>query len=194
MRKPQKNAREIIINVARNIFTRFGFKKTTMDEIAQAAHKGKSSIYHYFKSKEEIFQTVVQKESRLLREEIIKAVKKEISPQKKLRAYIITRMQILHRLVNFYSALKDDYFEHYSFIEKMRKKHLRDEVELIKGILSEGVENGTFIVKNLEITSIAIITALKGLENPWDKEYDVLKNKKNIDPLLEIIFSGIVRK
>ncbi|MBW1764978.1 MAG: helix-turn-helix transcriptional regulator, partial [Deltaproteobacteria bacterium] len=41
----QENIREIIINVARNIFAKFGFRKTTMEEIAQAARKGKSSIY-----------------------------------------------------------------------------------------------------------------------------------------------------
>ena len=55
MERSYKNARELIITVASDIFTRFGFRKTTMDEIASALHKGKSSIYHYFESKEELF-------------------------------------------------------------------------------------------------------------------------------------------
>jgi len=47
MAKLEKDVREIIIEAARGIFARFGFRKTTMDEIAQLAHKAKSSIYHY---------------------------------------------------------------------------------------------------------------------------------------------------
>jgi hypothetical protein len=38
--------RKKIINVAGQIFSRFGFKKTTMEEIANALKMGKSSIYY----------------------------------------------------------------------------------------------------------------------------------------------------
>ena len=64
---------EIILNSAKTIFARYGFKKTTMDEIAQAARKGKSSIYHYFKSKEDIFKAIVEKEADELSAAIAKA-------------------------------------------------------------------------------------------------------------------------
>ena len=80
----KNDMKEIIINASRNIFARFGFKKTTVDEIANSLYKTKSFIYHYFKSKEEIFQSVVEKESAVLKEEIINAVNLEENPQKKL--------------------------------------------------------------------------------------------------------------
>lgn len=59
--------RNNIIRAAGTIFSKFGFRKTTMDEIARAAGKGKSSIYYYFSSKEEIFEAVVVKEARTLK-------------------------------------------------------------------------------------------------------------------------------
>ena len=194
MAESRKDVREIIINVARGIFGRFGFRKTTMDEIAQAAHKGKSSIYHYFKSKEEIFQAVVEKESYVLKEEITKAIKQQDTPQKKLRAYVMTRMQILNRLANYYSALRDEYLEHYSFIEKLREKHLKDEVKMIKQILKKGVEQGIFSIENLELTAQAIVTALKGFEYPWIMENDVSKTKRSVDSLLGTLFHGIITR
>ena len=194
MGRIQKDVRELIINVSRGIFARFGFKKTTMDEIAQAAHKAKSSIYHYFRSKEEIFQTVVEKESRQLKEEITDAINREGTPQKKLRAYVVTRMQVLNRMANIYSALKDEYLEHYSFIEKVRKKHLNDEVTMIKNILKEGVERRIFIISNLDLTAFAIITALKGLEYPLAMEDESSQTEKGIENLLDILFNGIVKK
>ena len=48
--------RDNLVNAARQLFTRFGFEKTTMNEIAMEARKGKSSLYYYFTSKEEVFR------------------------------------------------------------------------------------------------------------------------------------------
>lgn len=195
MAKPSEDVREIIINSARCIFARFGFRKTTMDEIAQAAHKAKSSIYHHFTSKEEIFKAIAEKESSLFKEEVIKAISQQDSPQKKLRTFVITRMHALRRLVNFYNALKDEYLEHYSFIEKLRVNHDREEKRIIKEILQEGIERGIYIIiKDLEITAVAIITALKGLEFSWVIESDISKIEKNIDSLLGVLFYGIVKR
>lgn len=185
--------REFIIRAAGNIFARFGFRKTTMDEIAQAANKAKSSIYHYFESKEDVFRAIVEKESGILINEITKAINMEETHQGKLRSYFITRMKILHKLANFYSTLRDEYLKHYSFIEKIRKQHDKEEIKIVKEILQGGVEKGIFIVNDPEVTAFAIITALKGLEYPWVKENDVTKTEDRIDILLEILFNGIVK-
>ena len=52
-----------IVEIAKDIFARFGFKKTTVEEIAKAARKTKSSLYYYFNNKEEIFQAVIEHEA-----------------------------------------------------------------------------------------------------------------------------------
>jgi len=194
MERSYKNARELIITVASDIFTRFGFRKTTMHEIASALHKGKSSIYHYFESKEEIFRSVVEKESQLLKTEIMDAIRKDITPQEKLRVYFLTRMQILNRLANYYSVLTDEYFEHYSFVEKMRKKHDIDEINIIKEILQDGIERGVLAIKDIEITAIAIFNSLKGLEYSWATEKDISKTTRNIDNLMEVLFNGLNKR
>jgi len=192
--KSDNDIKKDIIQAARDIFARYGFRKTTMDEIAQGVHKAKSSIYYYFKSKEQIFQAIVEKESQILREEITKAVNQEHTPQKKLRAYVIIRMCTVHRLANFYSALKEEYLEHYTFIETIRKKHDEDEIKMIEKLLKGGIERGVFIVNNLKITAIAIIIALKGLEYTWAFEDDVSKTERGMNSLLEILFNGIVKR
>ena len=185
---------ETITDAARAVFARFGFKKTTMDDIAQAAHKGKSSIYHYFESKAAVFQSVVEKESRTLRETLGKAIQREITPQMKLQAYVITRMEVMDRLSSFYSALKDEYLENYGFIEKTREKYLREEIDIVKGILTEGIKDGIFVVEDLEVTTMAIIAALKSFEYPWPTTDGVSKIKKNIDVLLNVLFRGITTR
>ncbi|MCK4642233.1 TetR/AcrR family transcriptional regulator [bacterium] len=194
MTELRNDIREIILKSAQVIFGKFGFRKTTMEEIAKLAHKAKSSLYHYFTSKEEIFKAIVEKEGRLFREEILRAISLENTTQKKLRTYFVTRMHMLQRLGNFYSAIKDEYFEHYAFIERLREQHDKEEAEIIKEILNKGIEAGEYDIVDPEITAFAITITLKGLEYSWIKETDISKTEKNIDNLLEILFYGLVKR
>ena len=42
-----------IINGAKKLVQQYGLKKTTMEDIAKAAGKSKSTLYYYFKDKED---------------------------------------------------------------------------------------------------------------------------------------------
>ena len=46
------DTRDKILNVANSLFSRFGFHKTSMDEIAKIARKAKGSLYYHFTNKE----------------------------------------------------------------------------------------------------------------------------------------------
>jgi AcrR family transcriptional regulator len=87
--------RKKIIVTSGQIFSRYGFKKTTMDEIAHALKMGKSSIYYYYKSKEEIFEAVVLHEANILRNELTTAIKSVESPVDKMRNYVFVRIKLL---------------------------------------------------------------------------------------------------
>lgn len=190
----QKDIKEQIIDSARKIFAHFGYKKTTVDEIAYSLHRGKSSIYHYFKSKEEIFKDVIKKEYTFLKKSIDEAIKKQDSPIEKLRAYIITRLKVLLDVSNFFAALRNDYFICLGMIEKIREKYVREEIDIFKSILEEGIGKGIFIVKNIDITAHTIITALKGLEHDWAMTENRYELEENVNNMLDIFFYGIVKK
>lgn len=183
-----------ITTVAQNLFARFGFFKTTVAEIARATRMGKASLYHYFKSKEDIFREVVEKEGKLLSEKIEEAIAQENTPQKKLRAYVITRTRYLSNLANIYTALRDEYLQHYAFIENLRERNFHEEIETVKTILREGVQKGMLAVSDLELTSFAIISALKGLEYHWAVKTTLPEVEKNIDKLIEVLFHGITKR
>jgi len=186
--------KKIITQVAQKIFSRYGLIKTTVDEIAKAARMGKASLYHYFKSKEEIFKEVVEQENRFLKEKIREAIINEDTPQKKMKIYILKKMEHLKELANIHSALEDDYLEHYAFIEKIREKNSREELFTIREILQDGEDKGIFEINDIELTAFAIASALKGLEYPWSINISFPEIESNVDKLLEILFNGIVKK
>ncbi len=188
------DTRETILATAQKLFARFGFNKTTVDEIAAAAHIAKSTLYHHFPSKEEIFRGVIEREGRNLARQIHDAVEAADSPKERLRAYVVTRMSRLRELTNFYSALKEEYLEHYPFIESIRKKDFEDEMDMFKGILSEGVKEGAFSLgdEDVELTALAVLTALKGLEYPWTANAEIPDIREHAEALLHVLFHGIL--
>ena len=190
----KEEVKEAIINVARHIFSRFGFRKTTMDEIAMASRKGKSSIYYYFTSKEEIFQAVVEKEAELLKAELINAIAEVEDPREKLKVYVMVRMKTINKLANFYNAIKDEYLSHLDFINQIRIKYDKDEIQMVENILEEGVKNNEFQIENTALAAIAIVTALKGMEIPmfWENEEHNLQ--KRLDDLINILFYGVIKR
>ncbi|HRW63589.1 MAG TPA: TetR/AcrR family transcriptional regulator, partial [Bacteroidales bacterium] len=193
--KKQKSIQHKIVHTASQVFSRFGFKKATMEDIANAVGMGKSSIYYYFKSKEEIFEAVVKKEAYELSLELEKKViQVKDNPKDKIRNYVLIRMKYLKEMVNYYEALKSDYLGNLAFTERIRKKYDKEEQQIIRSILEEGVAQGIFSITNTKFASIALVTFLKGLETTMliDQELSLNDLEKNLDEILQIIFYGMV--
>ena len=186
--------RKKVIISAGQIFSRYGFKKTTMDEIARALKMGKSSIYYYFKSKEEIFEAVVLYEANILRNELTRSIKSVESPVDKMRNYVFVRMKSFEKLSNYYNAIFDKNLDHFDFIEKIRSKYDREELAILRLILYHGARKKVFNVVNSEYTALAVQTSLKGLEVPlfWKKREVNIEDRLN--GILEVLFNGILRK
>jgi AcrR family transcriptional regulator len=189
-----EEARKNIVEIAREIFSHFGFKKTTMEEIALATRKGKSSIYYYFNSKEDIFKAVVEKEAEELKQELTRKISGIEDPIERLNVYITVRMRKLNKLTNFYTALKSDYLSHLEFIEEIRKSYDLDEVRIVSGIIQEGIEKGMFAVEDPHQSAVAIVTAMKGLEVPMFIKKEHGNFEARLSSLINFLFYGIVKR
>ena len=55
-----KEKREVILAAAKQLFGHYGYRRTSIDNIAQEARIAKGTVYLYFKSKEEIFRALCQ--------------------------------------------------------------------------------------------------------------------------------------
>ncbi|MEI8005033.1 MAG: TetR/AcrR family transcriptional regulator [Bacteroidota bacterium] len=191
----KEEIRESVLKVAQEIFSRYGFHKTTMDDIAKGMGKGKSSIYYYFSSKEDIFSAVVEKELLELRSKIVESVTRAENPKEKLKAYVNERMQGLSKMVNLFNVLRTEFISQREFTDRIRMKTDEEEIGIIRSILDEGVSSGTFHLEDTYLTSIAIVTALKGMEVPLviaRKEENHLE--MTLDRLLDVLFYGMLKR
>lgn len=186
--------REKIITAAGKIFGRYGFREARMEKVAEEAGMGKSSLYYYFISKEELFEAVVEREAENLKNEIIRATKDIPDPYKRMKIYVISRMKAFNQSINLYTAVKTNYLDHLPFIDKVRTKYDKEEMKMVENILKDGVRNNRFKLVNTELATVAIVTAIKGLE------YNIIirdgpdKIEQQVEQLLMFLFYGIVKR
>lgn len=130
--------RDKIIQGAKGLFQQYGLKKTTMDEIAKSIRMGKSSLYYYFKSKDEVFDAVLNDELMKLRSVVDKAVKKQSTLNEKLTVYANTYYDELIPRQTLYRVINSDDSEAGS--KTRLKMILTAEVDYLKKILNENKE------------------------------------------------------
>ncbi len=183
-----------IIEAAEQLFAQFGFLKTTMEDIAKKAHMAKSSVYYYFKSKEEIFAEVIRQDTLLFQQKLETAVAAADTPESKIRAYVITRMIHLQDLSKFYLTLTDEYLDHYFFVEEVRTDFYEYENRVLKSLLQDGLEQKYFDVDDVVVISRMISIAIKGLEYPLYVDKDGYDPVQESNDMLDVIFKGIEKR
>ncbi|OPX32357.1 MAG: hypothetical protein B1H09_00515 [Gemmatimonadaceae bacterium 4484_173] len=191
MHREKRDVAHKILLAAVKVFDKYGLRKTTMRDIAESAGMSKSSLYYYFKSKRDILSSVVKQESLTLTRKLQHAIQQDISPQQKLREYVVTRMHLLFELSVYYASLSEAYLEQYSFIEQEREAFTAFEIDAVSKILSEGVLKGIFRGRDILATAKTIIIIMKALELRLviSKSMDELDS--TVDTMLEILFHGL---
>jgi AcrR family transcriptional regulator len=185
--------KEHLIDVARDVFARFGYKKTTVDDIAQKAGKAKSSLYYYFKSKEDIFIAVLEKEATILRSKIVNALVNISNPADQLRTYIITRMVELKNLPNVHVALTEGFLQSGNVGVEFREEYDRKEEEFLKNILQKGASQNIFGINDSEFGAVALASSLKGMEYLLSVN-DNQSIKERISAITDILLYGLVKR
>ena len=183
-----------LVDVARQLFAKMGVENTTMNDIALASKKGRRTLYTYFKSKDEIYLAVVESELDILSDMMKRVAEKNISPDEKLLEMIYTRLDAVKEVVYRNGTLRAYFFRDIWRVEKVRKSFDLREVEIIKGILDDGVKEGIFSMPDTDITALVLHHALKGLEVPYIRGImgdNISQRIKRRDNVMNLIFNGI---
>lgn len=99
-------ARRLILDRAARLLRSNGYHQTSLREIAEAVGIRKASLYHHFRSKEEIVEAVVNDGVRLVHQAVLHAleVAGEATPRQRLKAAITAHLAALHGHSDYTSA------------------------------------------------------------------------------------------
>ncbi|TDE14471.1 TetR/AcrR family transcriptional regulator [Dyadobacter psychrotolerans] len=190
--------KEKILAGANRLFQKHGLTKTTMEDIAKEAGKGKSTLYYYFKSKEEIFDDIIQNEKSKFFSILLQAVADAPTARLKLNAFALTRFERLKEWTNLYNVMVQEALESLKNggvdCVRYRKQYDQKEADIVKGILVFGMDNGefrTFSESEIDALTFCCISSQHGLEFDlvlYDKMEELLPK---INFLMEIMINGI---
>ncbi|WP_350284507.1 TetR/AcrR family transcriptional regulator [uncultured Croceitalea sp.] len=182
-----------LLKAASATFSKYGFYKTAMEDIAAKAQKAKGSLYYHFGSKELLFEAVVLEELNQLKAALTVVFADAISDSRAiLKNYMLKRMEVLRYAPNYQETLRPNFYEHYDFVNTVKEEMVQWEVQQIMQLIGRGTEEGQLELPGDHLVySQVLVMLLQGLEpNFYLKgEYDRLE--AHFDNLINIITKGI---
>lgn len=183
-----------IIQVAKILFAEMSVYKATMGDIAKAVHMSRRTLYMHFKSKEEIFQHVVEYQANLINEKLQKVADSALAPDRKLKLYILARFNVIDNLVGQNRYIRHDFIFNNLRVEQLRKRIDVKERQLLVQILQDGKDQGLFNIHEPVSFSKTLLTMFKSLEQPFVMLNHRSRNYQSLREYVDLLFNGILKK
>ena len=140
----QARRRHEIFHQVVSVFMEKGFHETSMHEIAQAAGLGKSTLYDYFKTKDEILIYFFEDQLNDLTNEAQKIALQNLSADKRLRQVMEKYMEILQANKSLFMRLTAESQR----LKPESQKQIQDKrhtyQDMIRALIDEGIREGVF--------------------------------------------------
>lgn len=186
--------RQMLVDVARQLFAKSGKNNVTMNDIATASQKGRRTLYTYFKNKNDIYLAVIDRELAFLLEKLQLVMAKNLPPDEMLIDYVFTRQYAVREAVSRNGSLRADFFRDIYEVEHARRRVDLIEVQMLKRILDKGVAEGLFDCKDTDLSALLVLYALKGLETPFMRDRISKRIDSNREEIVRFILDGIKKK
>jgi AcrR family transcriptional regulator len=144
------NSREKILDVAERLFARAGYDGVGLREVAEQVGLGKSSLFHHFNTKDQLYCEVLARVLGRIRRHLDPVINAPISPADKLVRWVETLMDALAEQPTTARLLMRELVEDERFRPAELPEAAAAEANLsgilqgIRGLLEEGVARGVF--------------------------------------------------
>jgi AcrR family transcriptional regulator len=191
------DVKNLILDKARDRFDRFGFKKTTMDEISRDCKISKKTIYEHFKDKEDLFNCLFNRETRQAKEIIFARMGEISDPLEKLTQLIKTGIAFFNE-DNFLTRLLRDDDVLFSAFLRSKSHNIVDEdiISIIAGIINEGKKQGKIRDVDEQVVAYAGFNLFKAFSYMRTVQFCEEKEKKGYytDVLVDFIINALTKK
>ena len=185
---------EQIIIAAKCLFTKYGFKKVSMDEIASEAGVTKKTVYTYFQSKEELLKYCIKEELGNMKKIIEDVENKNLDFLDTVHQVICNlqkykkNCEFLKMLFRESEILKNDKLkENLGIIDKEIQNYIKKQLEL-------AIEKDEIKVENVDIMTFLIYKMYIALMIDWSEDYKQLDEKEIADNILNFLLNGLKGK
>jgi len=186
---------DLILDAADRLLARYGYRKMTMDDIAQEVGIGKGTIYLHFKSKEEIALARVDRIVDRLNERLRAIADSNGSAAARLRRMLLERVLFRFDSVQHYTeSLSDVLAAIRPALLVRHNRHFDEEERVFAALLKEGKSDGEFVFKDIRGTARALLVATNALL-PYSLSTRELGKRKDVEAqaahIAELLIKGL---
>lgn len=158
--------KESILDAAENVIRRFGTNKANISDVARIFNVSHAAIYRYYESKTALWNAVTKRWLHRISEPLELIVSMDLPAEEKLRLWL---EGLIHAKRD--SALRDpEMFAKYAALAEssgeVLEEHLTQLHRQLSGIISEGIENGTFAKADVGKSAQAVLSATSCFHHP----------------------------
>jgi len=187
----------LILDKAQERFDRFGYKKTTMDEISRDCRISKKTLYEHFKDKENLFNCLFVRECRTARNIIFARMGEIADPLDRLVQLLRTAICYFNEDNFLTRLLKDDYALFSAFFTSRYQALIDDElIAIIAGVINEGKQQGRIRAVDEEVVAYAGLKLFQAFSYMRTTRFAAEKNEQAYytEVLVDFLVSALVKK
>jgi AcrR family transcriptional regulator len=178
-----------ILTAAIKIFSEYGYKGTSMRMIARRADISVGGLYLYFKSKDDLYLSLMKTRLDDLMDKTREALEEVKDPAEALMTFIKLRLNYAREHRDLILALGRD--PGFDFGIDVKRKFFRQQREVIEGIIKKGIASGRFRKFNTKEVAKVIFSLVRGFIASLVIEPDALFSTKEC---CDLILRGLLKK
>jgi AcrR family transcriptional regulator len=184
--------RERILDAANRLFLQYGYKRTTVDDIASAAGIAKGSLYLHFKSKEAVFCAASQRVCRQVLDTISATAAGDLPVEQKIHNLCLDSALYVWDFCHQAPHSPDLFNEILSAAAKYALPAYDAARDVIAGVIEEGQSKGVFCKEHdPAVTARLLQLAMKGFELPYVLIATRGEIETQLPPLVNIFLRGL---
>jgi AcrR family transcriptional regulator len=160
----QPEIRDAVLDAAERLFEHFGYRKTTVEEIAQEAKIGKGSVYLHFASKEDLGLCWLKRLHGHILGDLVAITESDAPFAQRLEAVLTQRVMLRFDVFTRHRRSMDEAMTTLREIVHERREEFHcQEATLFSELIRKGVEAGEFIEDSPFETAISMVIATNSL-------------------------------
>jgi AcrR family transcriptional regulator len=186
-----------IMDIAKVRFERFGFKKTTLDEICSDARVSKKTLYKFFRDKEDFFVSLFNREALKSRKITLRRLKNIEDPLEKIKQFMEVSREHFKEEPFMVTALRDEDGLYAPFLKEKYQVFVEEGIlNILAGFLREGIEQGKIRNLDTHINSYIIFKLFQAFTyaKTMPLSNDKKGEKKELDELLAFISRALTKR
>ena len=189
--------REEILSAAEKVFAAKGFFATTMSDIARKAEFGTGTLYNYFKSKEELYFTLIDEKVEEVNRLVNAELSKKTSAIERMRKALELQFEFVERNRDFFRIYISERNRFEWTVKDELGKGLHEKMVTYIHILAEVMRQGIREREFKSMNPIDLAHAWVGMVNSFVFEWLISREDypliSKLDTVLEIFLGGVQR-